>query len=80
MANWQIAFLRRADLPFVRLLSTHPDQAWIDQLNTERRKVGSDHVSYELFEIIMDRFEKEWFDLVRQLSPLSLRFFQPADG
>ncbi len=40
------------------------DQEWLDAINAERRKEHLDKVSYELFEIIMDRLEKEWFDLV----------------
>lgn len=40
------------------------DKEWIDALNAERKKEGSDAVSYETFEIIIDRLEKEWFDLV----------------
>ena len=41
------------------------DQEWLDELNRERKRDSSDQVSYELFEIIVDRLEKEWFDLVR---------------
>ncbi len=33
-------------------------------LNVERQKEQVDKLSYEVFEIIMDRLEKEWFDLV----------------
>lgn len=33
-------------------------------MNAERRKEQLDQVSYETFEIIMDRLEKEWFELV----------------
>ncbi|KDN52878.1 hypothetical protein K437DRAFT_243037 [Tilletiaria anomala UBC 951] len=43
------------------------DQAWLDALNAERARNGDDRVSYETFEIIIDRFEKEWFDLMRQV-------------
>ena len=46
------------------------DRAWLDQINTERRKEGLDIVSYELFEVIMDRLEKEWFDLVSMAESL----------
>ena len=42
------------------------DQEWLDAMNAERRKEQVDQVSYETFEIIMDRLEKEWFDLVSQ--------------
>lgn len=34
-------------------------------MNADRRKDHVDKVSYEVFEIVMDRLEKEWFDLVR---------------
>lgn len=40
------------------------DQEWLDAVNAERKKEGQGAVSYEIFEIIMDRLEKEWFDLV----------------
>lgn len=42
------------------------DQEWLDAVNIERKKAGQDRVSYEVFEIIMDRLEKEWFDLVSE--------------
>jgi Enhancer of polycomb-like len=41
------------------------DKAWLDAVNAERKKEQVDAVSYEAFEVIMDRLEKEWFDLVR---------------
>lgn len=41
------------------------DQEWLDAVNTERRNDQLNKVSYETFEIIMDKLEKEWFDLVR---------------
>lgn len=40
------------------------DQEWLDSVNGERKKEQIDMVSCETFEIIMDRLEKEWFDLV----------------
>lgn len=43
------------------------DQEWLSSVNAERAKRATDAVSYEFFEIIMDRLEKEWFDLVRPL-------------
>ena len=48
------------------LAPTHSftDQEWLDSVNAERRNANYDKVSYETFEIIMDRLEKEWFDLV----------------
>ena len=41
------------------------DQAWLDTINAERKKDQSGAISYEAFEIIMDKLEKEWFNLVR---------------
>ncbi|KZS94692.1 hypothetical protein SISNIDRAFT_452784 [Sistotremastrum niveocremeum HHB9708] len=43
------------------------DQAWLDTLNQERRKEQSNQVSYETFEIIMDKIEKDWFELMKKL-------------
>ena len=40
------------------------DKEWLNTLNVERKKEQLDKVSYEAFEIVMDRLEKEWFDLV----------------
>jgi uncharacterized protein YfbU (UPF0304 family) len=40
------------------------DQEWLDAVNAERTKLQIDKISQESFEIIMDRLEKEWFDLV----------------
>jgi len=40
------------------------DQEWLDTVNNDRKKEQMDKVSCEAFEIIMDRLEKEWFDLV----------------
>ncbi|KAI0782807.1 hypothetical protein C8Q75DRAFT_786204 [Abortiporus biennis] len=43
------------------------DQEWLEQVNAERKKEQIDKVSYEVFEIIMDRLEKEWFDLTKNI-------------
>lgn len=43
------------------------DQQWLDALNVERRREQLDVISYEAFEIIMDRFEKEWFQLIKRI-------------
>ncbi|PFH45479.1 hypothetical protein AMATHDRAFT_159553 [Amanita thiersii Skay4041] len=43
------------------------DQEWLDAVNAERKKEQIDTVSYETFEIIMDRLEKEWFDLTKNI-------------
>jgi len=40
------------------------DLEWLEAVNAERRKMDLDKVSPENFEVIMDRLEKEWFDLV----------------
>ena len=40
------------------------DKEWLDQVNSERAKSGHGEVSYEAFEVIMDKLEKDWFDLV----------------
>lgn len=44
------------------------DKEWVDALNQERRKHQYERVSYELFEVIMDKLEKEWFELVSRRS------------
>lgn len=38
----------------------------MESVNADRRKEQLDKVSYEVFEIVMDKLEKEWFDLVRR--------------
>jgi NuA3 HAT complex component NTO1 len=43
------------------------DQEWLDTINAERQKEQAGAISYEIFEIIMDKLEKEWFNLVRHL-------------
>ncbi|KAI0351350.1 hypothetical protein OH77DRAFT_1429898 [Trametes cingulata] len=43
------------------------DQEWLDAVNQERKAQQLDKVSYETFEIIMDRLEKEWFDLSKNI-------------
>ena len=45
----------------------HVDQAWLDAINAERKKEQSGPISYEVFEIIVDKLEKEWFELVSSL-------------
>ncbi len=41
-------------------------------VNADRKKMQVDTVSYETFEIIMDRLEKEWYNLVRVAVPFVL--------
>jgi len=36
----------------------------LEAVNADRKKNRIDSISEESFEIIMDRLEKEWFDLV----------------
>ncbi|KAI0924329.1 hypothetical protein AcW1_006473 [Taiwanofungus camphoratus] len=43
------------------------DQEWLDAVNAERKRAQLDNVSYEIFEIVMDRLEKEWFDLTKNI-------------
>jgi NuA3 HAT complex component NTO1 len=52
------------------------DQEWLDTINAERQKEQAGAISYEIFEIIMDKLEKEWFNLVRVLSPYADRNLQ----
>ena len=44
------------------------DREWVDLVNAERQRQQLDRLSYELFEVIMDKLEKEWFDLVRKIA------------
>lgn len=44
-----------------------PDQAWLAQVNAERKQNQLDVVTCEAFEIIVDRLEKEWFALVKRI-------------
>ncbi|KAI0765639.1 hypothetical protein BD413DRAFT_637686 [Trametes elegans] len=43
------------------------DQEWLDVVNQERKAMQLDKITYETFEIIMDRLEKEWFDLSKNI-------------
>ncbi len=45
------------------------DQEWLDALNHDRRNQGLDSISYDVFEIILDQLEKEWFDLMKRVPP-----------
>ena len=55
-----LVLLPLADLAFFRRV----DQEWLNAVNLDRKKEQMDQVTPEAFEIIMDRLEKEWFDLV----------------
>jgi hypothetical protein len=59
--------------PISLLLLRGIDQEWLDAVNVERRNEQIDKISYELFEIIIDRLEKEWFDLVCYRHSLSCK-------
>lgn len=41
------------------------DHDWLQLLNIDRKREGVDFVSPEIFEVIMDQLEKEWFTLVQ---------------
>ncbi|KAK7463006.1 hypothetical protein VKT23_007588 [Stygiomarasmius scandens] len=43
------------------------DKEWLDAVNLDRKKEQIDRVSYEVFEVVMDRLEKEWFDLTKNI-------------
>ncbi|KAJ7582101.1 PHD-zinc-finger like domain-containing protein [Mycena floridula] len=43
------------------------DQLWLDEVNVERRKDQLNSITCETFEVIMDRLEKEWFDLTKNI-------------
>ncbi|KAI8327914.1 hypothetical protein BC941DRAFT_519531 [Chlamydoabsidia padenii] len=43
------------------------DEAWLQMLNAERKKEGLGEVSCSFFENVIDKLEKEWFDLIKHL-------------
>ncbi|KLT46484.1 hypothetical protein CC85DRAFT_281589 [Cutaneotrichosporon oleaginosum] len=43
------------------------DQEWLDAVNAERKKDQQAPVSYELFEVLIDKLEKEWFNLIKRI-------------
>jgi NuA3 HAT complex component NTO1 len=43
------------------------DEEWLNAVNEDRKKNQLDRIDPELFEIMMDRLEKEWFDLTKNL-------------
>ena len=55
----------------ILFLTVCSDQEWLDQVNQERKKGQFNAVSYETFEIIIDKIEKEWFELVRYIPSLT---------
>ncbi|MCO5565946.1 hypothetical protein L7F22_019621 [Adiantum nelumboides] len=56
------------------------DQEWLDALNLDRRREQLDAVPYEVFEIIIDRLEKEWFDLMKLVPQKPLPIAVGPDG
>lgn len=50
------------------ILCSPLDQQWLDAMNQDRVRERQPRASYEIFEVIMDRLEKEWFELVRILA------------
>jgi hypothetical protein len=49
---------------FLSVLVDWIDKCWLAYLNEHRNLEGVGEISEELFEIMMDRLEKQWFDLV----------------
>ncbi|KIJ55279.1 hypothetical protein M422DRAFT_23890 [Sphaerobolus stellatus SS14] len=43
------------------------DQEWLDMVNEERKKAQVGAVPSEVFEILMDKLEKEWFELMKHV-------------
>ncbi|CAJ0858393.1 7050_t:CDS:10 [Entrophospora sp. SA101] len=43
------------------------DDEWLSKLNEERKKENCGELSTEIFEALIDRIEKEWFDLTKNL-------------
>ncbi|ORZ16877.1 PHD-zinc-finger like domain-domain-containing protein [Absidia repens] len=43
------------------------DDAWLQMLNVERKANRLGHVSCSFFENVIDKLEKEWFDLVKHI-------------
>ncbi|KAG9102958.1 nuA3 HAT complex component nto1 [Ceratobasidium sp. 370] len=43
------------------------DDEWLNAINAERYHDQDERVSSETFEIIIDRLEKEWFDLMKRI-------------
>ncbi|KAJ1306631.1 hypothetical protein OPQ81_007627 [Rhizoctonia solani] len=43
------------------------DEEWLKEINNERYKEQSERISAETFEIIIDRLEKEWFELMKRV-------------
>ena len=48
------------------------DDYWLKALNEERRKEDLGELSADVFEAVIDRLEKEWFDLVSHVNDVEL--------
>jgi hypothetical protein len=57
----------------------YADEEWLRLVNTDRKSQQLDSISYETFEIVMDRLEKEWFGLVSSLIPATRPFRHRCD-
>ncbi|KAI7823613.1 hypothetical protein BC939DRAFT_161255 [Gamsiella multidivaricata] len=55
------------------------DEFWLKDINAERRKQDLGEVSASMFEKIIDRLEKEWFDLTKNI-PKSTENLPPEDS
>ncbi|KAF9287143.1 nuA3 HAT complex component nto1 [Mortierella alpina] len=55
------------------------DEFWLKEINAERRKQDLGEVSSSMFEKIIDRLEKEWFDLTKNI-PKPTENLPPEDS
>ncbi|KAI1300733.1 nuA3 HAT complex component nto1 [Mortierella claussenii] len=55
------------------------DEFWLKEINEERRKQDLGEVTATVFERIIDRLEKEWFDLTKNI-PKSTENLPPEDS
>ncbi|KAF9188196.1 nuA3 HAT complex component nto1 [Haplosporangium sp. Z 11] len=55
------------------------DEFWLKEINTERRKQDLGEVTASIFEKIIDRLEKEWFDLTKNI-PKASENLPPEDS
>ncbi|CAK5267199.1 unnamed protein product [Mycena citricolor] len=53
----------------IRELESHraTDEEWLNAVNAERRSEQMDRITCEVFEVVMDRLEKEWFNLSKHV-------------
>ncbi|KAG0253050.1 nuA3 HAT complex component nto1 [Mortierella polycephala] len=55
------------------------DEFWLKEINAERRKQDLGEVTASIFEKIIDRLEKEWFDLTKNI-PKASENLPPEDS